>query len=167
MVASRCLNENVYSRTFRKRPPKMQRLGGRLREVVVVYKNRTTGGLFQEEVQTHLLYGRLFIACNIKVTTSVVPCCNLSFSYILSNIVHTENIEIRECVKWSLTRGKKQSKIITRQAQKVVAVACRRWSFTRGSNRKALTGKILAFWIGGRLWEVVAYERWSHVEVRL
>ena len=81
--------------------------------------------------------------------------------------MHTANIEIRECVKWSLTIGKKQSKIITRQAQKVVAVACRRWSFTRGSNRKALTGKILAFWIGGRLWEVVAYERWSHVEVRL
>ena len=54
-----------YSRTSRKRPPKMQRLSGRLREVVVVYKNRTTGVLFQEEVQTHLLYGRLFIACDI------------------------------------------------------------------------------------------------------
>ena len=54
-----------YSQTSRKRPPKMQRLSGRLREVVVVYKNRTTGVLFQEEVQTHLLYGRLFIACDI------------------------------------------------------------------------------------------------------
>ena len=31
----------------------------------------------------------------------------------------------------------------------------------RGSNCKALTGNILVFWIGGRLWEVVAYERWS------
>ena len=30
--------------------------------------------------------------------------------------------------------------------------------FTRGYNCKALTGKILAFWIGGRLWEVVVYE---------
>ena len=30
-----------YSRTYRKQPPKMQRLSGRLREVVV-YKNRTT-----------------------------------------------------------------------------------------------------------------------------
>ena len=53
------------------------------------------------------------------------------------------------------------------QAQKVVAVAYRRWSFTRGSNCKALTGKILVFWIGGRLWDVVAYESWSHMEVRL
>ena len=35
------------------------------------------------------------------------------------------------------------------------------------SNCKALTGRILGFWIGGRLWEVVAYERWSHMEVRL
>ena len=55
----------------------------------------------------------------------------------------------------------------TRQAQKVVAVASRRWSFTGGSNRRALTGKIFVFWIGGRLWEVVAYEGWSHMEVRL
>ena len=49
----------------------------------------------------------------------------------------------------------------------MVAVAYRRWSFTRGSNCKALTGKILVFWIGGNLLEVVAYKRWSHMEVRL
>ena len=51
----------------------------------------------------------------------------------------------------------KTMKIINLQAQKVVAVAYRRWSFTRGSNCKALTGKVLVFWIGGRLWEVVAH----------
>ena len=39
----------------------------------------------------------------------------------------------------------------------MVAVAYRRWLFTRGSNCKALTGKILVFWIGGRLREVVAH----------
>ena len=49
----------------------------------------------------------------------------------------------------------------------MVAVAYRRWSFTRGSNCKALTEKILLFWIGGNLWEVVAYKRWLHMEVRL
>ena len=49
----------------------------------------------------------------------------------------------------------------------MVAVAYRRWSFTRGSNCKALTEKILLFWIGGNLWEVVAYKRWSHMEVPL
>ena len=38
--------EVEYSRTSRKQPLKM-RLTGRLREVVV-YKNRTTGRLFQE-----------------------------------------------------------------------------------------------------------------------
>ena len=37
-----------------------------------------------------------------------------------------------------------------------------RWSFTRGSNCNALTGKVSVFWIGGRLWKVVAYGRWSH-----
>jgi len=51
----------------------MQRLSGRLREVVV-YKNQTTRGLFQEEAQARLLHGRM----------SKVPCCSL---YIL--IVHT------------------------------------------------------------------------------
>ena len=54
----------------------------------------------------------------------------------------------------------KQWKIIlNHQAQKVVAftVTYRRWSFTRGSNSNALTGKILMFGIGGRLWEVVAH----------
>ena len=49
----------------------------------------------------------------------------------------------------------------------MVAVAYRRWSFTRGFNFKALARKILVFWIGGRLWETIAYERWSHMEVRL
>ena len=46
----------------------------------------------------------------------------------------------------------------------MVAVAYRRWSFTRGFNFKALARKILVFWIGGRLWETIAYERWSHME---
>ena len=41
----------------------------------------------------------------------------------------------------------------------VVAVAFKRWSFTRGSNCKALTWKVLVFWIaiGCHLWEVVAH----------
>ena len=41
----------------------------------------------------------------------------------------------------------------------VVAVAFKGWSFTRGSNCKALTGKVLVFWIaiGCHLWEVVAH----------
>ena len=38
-----------YSRTSCKWRPKMQRLSGRIREVVA-YKNQTTGSLFQEEV---------------------------------------------------------------------------------------------------------------------
>ena len=45
----------------------------------------------------------------------------------------------------------------------MVAVAYRRWSFTGGANCKALTRKVLVFWIKviNRLWEVVAYERES------
>ena len=37
----------------------------------------------------------------------------------------------------------------------------------RGSPYTALTGKVWVFWIGGCLWEVVAYEGWSHKEVLL
>lgn len=44
---------HYYCRNFRKwQPPKMQRFSGCLQEV---YVNQTTGGLFQEEVLTHLL----------------------------------------------------------------------------------------------------------------
>ena len=39
----------------------------------------------------------------------------------------------------------------------MVKVAYRRWSFTRDSNCKSLTEKVLVFWIGGRLREVVAH----------
>ena len=46
----------------------------------------------------------------------------------------------------------------------MVAVAYRGWSFTIVTNSKALT---LVFMIGGRLWEVKAYERWAHMDVRL
>ena len=83
--------------------------------------------------------------------------------YSTKHSAHSENGDqrMRQVVAY------KQWKIINRQAQKVVVVAYRRWSFTRGSNCKALTGKFLVFWIGGHLWEVVAYERWSHMEVLL
>ena len=37
----------------------------------------------------------------------------------------------------------------------------------RGSKCRALTGKSLLFWISGCLWEVFAYEKWSHMEVKL
>ena len=56
-------------------------------------------------------------------------------------------------------KGLKTMENINRQAPKMVLVAYGRWSFTRGSNCKALTG----FLIGGRLWGVVVYERWSHM----
>ena len=57
----------------------------------------------------------------------------------------------------SVNNGLYTSRSLTRRLLEVPAVrAC-----------KALIGKILVFWIGGRLWEVVAYERRSHMEMRL
>ena len=68
--------------------------------------------------------------------------------------MHTAGIVIRECVDKSL----KTMEITNRQAQKVVAVSYRICGrFIRDSNCKVLTGKILVFWIGGRLREVVGH----------
>ena len=84
-------------------------------------------------------------------------------SYILSRIAsaHSEQRDqrIRQVVAYKSL--KKDGKSLNFQSQKVVAVTYRRCSFTRGSNCEALTRKILVFWIGGCLWEVVAYGRWS------
>ena len=51
-----------HGQTSRKRPPKMQRLSGRLREglrEVVAYKNRTTGVPFREVAWAHLLLWKI------------------------------------------------------------------------------------------------------------
>ena len=72
--------------------------------------------------------------------------------------MHTVNIEMKEYIKCSLSRELKTTgKSLNFQAQKVVKVAYRRWSFTRDSDCKSLTEKVLVFWIGGRLREVVAH----------
>ena len=75
--------------------------------------------------------------------------------------MHTAHRDQRNASSGEVTNSIKS---LNFQAQKVVAVAYRRWSFTRVSNCRALTGKVLVFWIGGRLWEVVAYERGSCME---
>ena len=80
--------EVEYSRTSRKQPPKMQRLSGRLREVVA-HKNRTTGALFQEEVRAHHFMGDNQLHA---ISPCVVPCCYYSSSCNLSSIAHTANI---------------------------------------------------------------------------
>ena len=56
----------LCSRTSCKRPTKIRRFRGCIRELVA-YESRPTGGLFQEEVLTNPLFGRVFIACNFQV----------------------------------------------------------------------------------------------------
>ena len=51
------LPRSKHSRTSLKRLPKIQKLSGRLREVLV-FKNQTTQGLFRKEVGAHLLFMR-------------------------------------------------------------------------------------------------------------
>ena len=63
-------------------------------------------------------------------------------------------------MKCRLEEVKNNGKLLNRQPRNLVAIAYRRWSFTSGSNCQnceALTGKILVFWRGGRLWELVAH----------
>ena len=79
-----------------------------------------------------------------KVDMFFLCSCTVIFSrsYILSSIVQTANIRIRECVSGCLLEVKSDEKSFYFQAQKVVAVAYRRWSFARGSNCKTLTGEV-------------------------
>ena len=88
---------------------KSQRLNGHLWEVVV-YKNQTTGRLFEKRsrhiyfIEDNSLHGM----CKLRHHHRVVPCCHWSSSYIRISIVHTVNKEIRECIKRLLKRGAKQ-----------------------------------------------------------
>ena len=81
------------------------------------------------------------------------------FVYSKQHSVHSENRHLSE----NRSSGRLQEVKNNWKIIKVVAVAHRRWSFSRDSNYKALTGKVLMVWLGRRLWEVVAYERWSHM----
>ena len=46
----------MYSRTSRKRPPKMQRLSGRLREMVVYKRRIEPQGAFSEKTPRHVYF---------------------------------------------------------------------------------------------------------------
>ena len=88
------------------------------------------------------------------------------FVYSKEHSAHSENRD-GECVKRSLTRGLKQWKLLTVRPKKWSRSLTEGGRLLEGYNCKTSTGKIWVFWIGGRLWEVVARERWSHMEVRL
>ena len=144
----------------------MQILSGRLLEVVA-YKNRNTGG--------HLPRRGLGTSTAWKITycmqfliyamcSSVLLLKFLAFSK--QHSAHSEHREqrMRQVVAYKRLKTMENHSI---SAQKVISVAYWRWSFIRGSKCKALTGKTAVYWFGGHLWEVVAYERWSHMEVQL
>ena len=125
-----------------------QDLRGRLQEVVAYEKSPLRScpdtSTFRKIILLRVIAKLRYVQFHAVIKSS---------SYILSSIVHATNIEIRQCVMWSLTRSSKQWKIINHQPPKMVAIAYRNWSFTRGSNCKVLNGKN---------WGVL--DRWSHME---
>ena len=134
------------------------------------FKQFLRGGRLQESNKRALLPRR---GPGTSTFWEIISCIQfVSYAVCRPVLLYTANIEIRECVKWSLQEVKtKENHILSGPKTLLVAVAYRRWSFTRGSNSgcncKALTGKVVVFWTSGRLWELAAYERWSHMEVRL
>ena len=64
--------------------------------------------------------------------------------------MHTANIEIENASSGCLQDVKNNGKSLTLRRRKWS------WSLIRGSNCKALTRKIFLFWIGFRLWALVA-----------
>ena len=89
------MQKENYSLASRNRPSKMKRISGRLWEVVA-FKNRITG---------RPLPRRGLGTSTLMQFLSYAMCISKYMLYILSSIVHTANTEIRECVKWSLTRA--------------------------------------------------------------
>ena len=89
------MQKGKYSLASRNRPSKMKRIKGRLWEVVA-FKNRITGGSLPR---------RSLGTSTIMQFLSYTMCISKYMLYIISSIVHTANTEIRECVKWSLTRA--------------------------------------------------------------
>ena len=75
------------------------------------------------------------------------------FIYSKQQSAHSNHSDQRICQVVAHKRSKNTRKIVKLSGPKRAAVAYRKWSFTRDS--KSLTGKVLVFWIGGRLWEVV------------
>ena len=98
----------------------------------------------------------MFYSCKTSHNEISVSCTTE-----LCDVVTTPNYPIFAplFVKWSLTGGKTQKKIL-------VAVAYERWSLASGPKYSDLTWKLLVFWKTGGRGEVVAYERWLQPEVR-
>ena len=81
------------------------------------------------------------------------------FAYAKWHSAHSKHKDQQMC---QVVAYKRLKTVENHQPLKVVVVAYRRWSFNRGSDCKAWV-----FWIGCRLWGLVAYERRSHMEVEL
>ena len=82
----------------------MQRLSGRLRKVVV-YKNQTTGVSSEKSARYIYFMEDNLLHASYAMSSSMLLLSSSYMSYIPSSIVHTAYVEIRECVKWSLTRA--------------------------------------------------------------
>ena len=82
------LPRSKYSRTSSKRPPKMQKLSGRLREVLV-FKNRTTvGSLPRRGLGTSILWKIMLL----DAISSYAMCSSMLTKY---HSAHSENRDRR------------------------------------------------------------------------
>ena len=81
------------------------------------------------------------------------------FCRIFYSIVQTTNIEIRKCVKWSLTRGLKRLK----NNENSLTVRPKRWSRSLTGGGRLLEVPTVRLWLG-KFWcfgKAFVYRRWS------
>ena len=151
--------DGKYSRTSHKRSPKMQRLSGCLREVVAD-KNRTTGGpLLRRRPETPILRKTI----NLLHATSKLR--HVQF-HVVTKVLRI--FLVAQCTQQTqrsenLSSGRLQE---VKNNGQLLTGRRKKWSrsLTGGGrllevpiNCRALTGKILVFWIGGHLWELVTH----------
>ena len=112
----------------------------------------------------NIIYCMQFLSYNMCSSRLILK----FFAYSKQHSTHSEHKRSDKSSSGRLQEIKNNGKSLNCKPQiAVVAVAYRRQSFTRGPNWKALTGKVLVLWIASHLCEVIAYESWSHMEVRL
>ena len=115
------------------------------KDLVVTYKNRTTGILFQEEVRAHLIYETLFVAYSYAMRISML---------LLKFFVYS---------KYHFAQSKHRDQRIR---QEVVAFKRpKKWSRSLTGGGHLLEVPTVRLWLGNFtcFGQVVAYERWSHI----
>ena len=126
-------------------------------DLVVAYHNQSKGASFQKRSR-HICQRIIDAFC--KLCILVVPCSHWSSLHALSGVVQCTNSKQSD---HTMPQVDNYKRIKTMENDKTVRTKCGCAHLWQNYD-KALSRKMV-FWIGGCLREIVAHERWSHMEI--